>query len=156
MLNANPRLNSFKTITTLDKNVTKEINYYPSFYIWTSINTENVSLKKLYNKNDTNSENPNMAGSIEWVVEPVKLLMSVKCNNEIIEEVNYQINARSPRWREWVEIDLTKFETESFKGIWNIEIINKENKKVLESRSFTFQQELDSYKIKQTAGLIKK
>ena len=140
-------INAFKTITTLDENITKEINYYPLFYIWTSINTENISLQDIQNNDISDSNNINM-------VKPIKLLMTVKCNDNIIKTINYQINAKTPRWREWVEIDLTQFDAESFKGNWNVEIINKETKEVLESRSFEFEKYLDS-KEQETAQLIK-
>ena len=31
---------AYKTISTLDESVIKEVNYHPSFFIWSSINTE--------------------------------------------------------------------------------------------------------------------
>ena len=112
-------IDSYQTITTSHKKVVKEINYYPSFFVWTSINTENVNLK---NKADE--------------IEPVSLSLLVSCKDQEIKKIDYNITAATPRWREWAEIDLTLFEENSIAGVWNVEIINNNNQKVLESRSF--------------------
>ena len=108
-------IESYKTITTEHKEVVKEINYYPSFFIWASINTENIELE---NENDE--------------IEPVHLSMSVKCNNQDVKKIDYNITAATPRWREWIEIDLTSFEEDTFKGKWEVEIINTDTKEILE------------------------
>ena len=125
-------IEAYKTITTEHKEVVKEINYYPSFFIWASINTENVELE---NKNDE--------------IEPVHLSMSVKCNNQDVKKIDYNITAATPRWREWIEIDLTSFEEDTFKGKWEVEIINTDTKEILESRTF----ELISPTVNATAEL---
>lgn len=137
-------INAYKTITTLDENITKEISYYPSFYIWTSINTESMALNTIE------------TSSVEGLhtLNPAQLKMSVTCNNNIISEFNFQINAKTPRWREWIEIDLTQFESESIMGQWNIEIINTANNQILETRNFTFNRELEIDEIRQTADMI--
>ena len=140
-------ISSYKTITTLDKNVTKTIDYYPEFYIWTSINTEFMDLNQKNQVADNKSENIN-------ILNPAKLSMIVTCNESIVSEFDYQINAKTPRWREWVKIDLTQFETESIMGQWNVQIINQNNNEVLESRNFTFEKELDIEQIKQTAEIM--
>ena len=140
-------ISSYKTITTLDKNVTKTIDYYPEFYIWTSINTEFMDL------NQKNQVAANESESIN-ILQPAKLLMIVTCNENVISEFDYQINAKTPRWREWVKIDLTQFETESIMGQWNVQIINRNNNEILESRNFTFEKELDIEQIKQTAEIM--
>lgn len=140
-------ISSYKTITTLDKNVTKTIDYYPEFYIWTSINTEFMDL------NQKNQVAANESESIN-ILQPAKLSMIVTCNENVISEFDYQINAKTPRWREWVKIDLTQFETESIMGQWNVQIINQNNNEVLESRNFTFEKELDIEQIKQTAEIM--
>ena len=140
-------ISSYKTITTLDKNVTKTIDYYPEFYIWTSINTEFMDL------NQKNQVAANESESIN-ILQPVKLSMIVTCNENVISEFDYQINAKTPRWREWVKIDLTQFETESIMGQWNVQIINQNNNEVLESRNFTFEKELNIEQIKQTAEIM--
>jgi len=140
-------ISSYKTITTLDKNVTKTIDYYPEFYIWTSINTEFMDLNQKNQVADNESENIN-------ILQPAKLSMIVTCNENVISEFNYQINAKTPRWREWVKIDLTEFDTKTIMGEWNIQIINKNNNEVLESRNFTFEKELDIEQIKQTAEIM--
>ena len=140
-------ISSYKTITTLDKNVTKTIDYYPEFYIWTSINTEFMDL------NQKNQVAANESESIN-ILQPAKLLMIVTCNENVISEFDYQINAKTPRWREWVKIDLTQFETESIMGQWNVQIINQNNNEVLESRNFTFEKEMNIEQIKQTAEIM--
>tara|TARA_Y100001970_G_scaffold218040_1_gene267275 strand:- start:2898 stop:3671 length:774 start_codon:yes stop_codon:yes gene_type:complete len=137
-------INAYKTITTLDENVTKEINYYPEFYIWASINTENMKLNTIENNSYEDLH----------MLNPAQLKMSVTCNNNIINEFNFQINAKTPRWREWIEIDLTQFESESIMGQWNIEIINTINNQVLETRHFVFNKELEADEIRQTADII--
>ena len=140
-------ISSYKTITTLDKNVTKTIDYYPEFYIWISINTEFMDL------NQKNQVAANESESIN-ILQPAKLSMIVTCNENVISEFDYQINAKTPRWREWVKIDLTQFETESIMGQWNVQIINQNNNEVLESRNFTFEKELNIEQIKQTAEIM--
>lgn len=140
-------ISSYKTITTLDKNVTKTIDYYPEFYIWTSINTEFMDL------NQKNQVAANESESIN-ILQPAKLSMIVTCNENVISEFDYQINAKTPRWREWVKIDLTQFETESIMGQWNVQIINQNNNEVLESRNFTFEKEMNIEQIKQTAEIM--
>ena len=140
-------ISSYKTITTLDKNVTKTIDYYPEFYIWTSINTEFMDL------NQKNQVAANESESVN-ILQPAKLSMIVTCNENVISEFDYQINAKTPRWREWVKIDLTQFETESIMGQWNVQIINQNNNEVLESRNFTFEKELNIEQIKQTAEIM--
>ena len=138
-------INSYKTITTLDKNVIKDINYYPVFYVWTSINTELVDLK-------TTKEMSNEQNIYEF--NPTNLSITVSCNNQIIANKDFQINAKTPRWREWIKIDLDPFESESILGQWNIEIVDIENKEILESRSFNFNKEFNHDEIKQTAQAI--
>ena len=140
-------ISSYKTITTLDKNVTKTIDYYPEFYIWISINTEFMDL------NQKNQVAANESESVN-ILQPAKLSMIVTCNENVISEFDYQINAKTPRWREWVKIDLTQFETESIMGQWNVQIINQNNNEVLESRNFIFEKELDIEQIKQTAEIM--
>ena len=140
-------ISSYKTITTLDKNVTKTIDYYPEFYIWISINTEFMDL------NQKNQVAANESESVN-ILQPAKLSMIVTCNENVISEFDYQINAKTPRWREWVKIDLTQFETESIMGQWNVQIINQNNNEVLESRNFTFEKELNIEQIKQTAEIM--
>ena len=140
-------ISSYKTITTLDKNVTKTIDYYPEFYIWASINTESMDLNQKKQVADNESESIN-------ILQPAKLSMIVTCNENVISEFDYQINAKTPRWREWVKIDLTQFETESIMGQWNVQIVNQNNNEVLESRNFTFEKELDIEQIKQTAEIM--
>lgn len=135
-------INSFKTITTLDENVLKEINYYPEFYVWTSINTEQAELSKIDDQNDL------------YEFNPLRLSMIVNCNNLTISKNDYQINAKTPRWREWVKIDLSPFESESIIGNWSVKIINLENEEILETRSFTFNKEFSVDEIKQTAEVM--
>lgn len=137
-------INAFKTITTLDKNMIKEIDYYPSFYIWSSINTENIELNQIIDKTIDNTK----------IIKPIELLMSIKYGDQLIKELEYQVSARTPRWREWIEIDLSQFEEKSLKEIWNVEIINLENKEILESRNFKFKQSVINNNIEQTAELI--
>ncbi len=139
-------ISAFQTITTLDKNITKEIDYYPSFYIWSSINTENIELNQIIDKTQDNTN----------IIKPIELLMSIKCGNQLIKELEYQISARTPRWREWIEIDLSQFEEKLLNGEWNVEIINLENKEILESRNFKFKQTVIIDNIEQTAELINK
>ena len=135
-------INSFKTITTLDEDVLKEINYYPEFYVWTSINTEQAELSKIDDQDDL------------YEFSPVRLSMIVTCNNLTISKNDYQINAKTPRWREWVKIDLNPFESESIIGNWNVKIINLDNEEVLETRSFIFNKEFNLDEIKQTAEIM--
>ena len=110
-------INSYKTITTLDKNVVKNINYYPNLYVWTSINTEDIDF---VNNN------------------PLNLSLNISCNNNEISNLDFDITAKTPRWREWVEIDLSNLETNTFNGVWNVEIINRKDDSVVESRVFKF------------------
>ena len=112
-------IDAFKTITTLDESVVKEINYYPSFFIWSSINTEKISLM-----------------NEEQIFKPINLSMIVKCNGQIINNYNYNVTANTPRWREWIEIDLTNISNETLNQVWNIEIVDNTNNNVLESRNF--------------------
>ena len=137
-------INAFQTITTLDKNITKEIDYYPSFYIWSSINTENVELHQIIDNTQDNTK----------IIKPIELLMSIKCGDQLIKELEYQVSARTPRWREWIQIDLSDFEEKTLKGIWNVQIINLENKETLESRNFQLKQNVINNAIEQTAELI--
>ena len=137
-------INAFQTITTLDENVTKEIDYYPSFYIWSSVNTENIGLHQIVDNTKDETR----------IIKPIELLMSIKCEEKIIKELEYQVSARTPRWREWVKINLSEFEKELLTETWNVQIINRENKEILESRNFTFQQNMIDNKIEQTAELI--
>ena len=110
-------INSYKTITTLDKNVVKNINYYPNLYVWTSINTEDIDF---INNN------------------PLNLSLNISCNNNEISNLDFDITAKTPRWREWVEIDLSQLETNTYNGVWNVEIINRNDDSVIESRVFKF------------------
>ena len=110
-------INSYKTITTLDKNVIKNINYYPNLYVWTSINTEDIDFVKN---------------------NPLNLSLNISCNNNEISNLNFDITAKTPRWREWVEIDLSNLETNTYNGVWNVEIINRKDDSVVESRVFKF------------------
>jgi len=110
-------INSYKTITTLDKNVVKNINYYPNLYVWTSINTEDIDF--INNK-------------------PLNLSLNISCNNNEISNLDFDITAKTPRWREWVEIDLSNLETNTYNGVWNVEIINRKDDSVIESRVFKF------------------
>ena len=110
-------INSYKTITTLDKNVIKNINYYPNLYVWTSINTEDIDF---VNNN------------------PLNLSLNISCNNNEISNLDFDITAKTPRWREWVEIDLSNLETNTYNGVWNVEIINRKDDSVIESRVFKF------------------
>ena len=110
-------INSYKTITTLDKNVVKNINYYPNLYVWTSINTEDIDF--------INNE-------------PLNLSLNITCNSNEISNLDFDITAKTPRWREWIEIDLSNLETNTYNGIWNIEIKNRKDDSVIESRVFKF------------------
>ena len=110
-------INSYKTITTLDKNVIKNINYYPNLYVWTSINTEDIDF---VNNN------------------PLNLSLNISCNNNEISNLDFDITAKTPRWREWVEIDLSNLEPNTYNGVWNVEIINRKDDSVVESRVFKF------------------
>ena len=110
-------INSYKTITTLDKNVVKNINYYPNLYVWTSINTEDIDF--INNK-------------------PLNLSLNISCNNNEISNLDFDITAKTPRWREWVEIDLSNLETNTYNGVWNVKIINRKDDSVIESRVFKF------------------
>lgn len=112
-------IDAYKTISTLDQSVIKEINYQPSFFIWSSINTEEKTFI-------------NQSGEFE----PLKINMVVKCNDIIIEELEYNITANTPRWREWIEIDVTNLSSNSLNQVWNVEIIDLKNDMILESRNF--------------------
>jgi len=111
-------IDAFKTITTLDDSVIKEIDYEPLFFIWTSINTEDYSL--INNKKE---------------FEPINLSMTVKCKNKLIKKLDYTITANTPRWREWVKIDLTNIEEEFLNELWQVEIIDDDDN-ILETRNF--------------------
>ena len=112
-------IDSYKTITTKDKDVLKEIKYHPNFYIWSSINTEN---KTFLNE------------SGDFV--PLEMSMDIICSNEIIQNLNFTITANTPRWREWIKIDLNELENKFLNQMWTVEIKNNSNDKVVESRSF--------------------
>ena len=112
-------IDEYQTITTMHSKVIKNINYYPSFFVWTSINTENVTLK-----NENNE------------IEPLSLSLVISNKGQEIKKMDYNITAATPRWREWIEVDLTAYEEESIEGTWDIKIINNDNQEVLESRSF--------------------
>ena len=112
-------IDSYKTITTKDKNVLKEIKYHPEFYIWSSINTEN---KTFLNENG------------DFV--PLEMSMDIMCSNEIIQNLNFTITANTPRWREWIKIDLNELENKFLNQMWIVEIKNNSNDKIIESRSF--------------------
>ncbi len=137
-------ISAFKTITTLDQNIIKDIDYYPSFCIWTSINTENMQLNII----DESSEDALLN------INPAKLSMIVTCNETEVSKFNFNINAKTPRWREWIEIDLTQFEPESIIGSWNIKIINNKNNYILEDRSFSFNKIWEIDELRQTAEII--
>ena len=137
-------INAYKTITTLDNKVIKDIDYYPSFYIWTSINTESLELNL--------SE---MSSSSELLVSnPANLSMLITCNEIQVSEFEFNVNAKTPRWREWVEVDLTQFDSESIVGNWNIKIINKKDNQILENRSFSFNKDWEADELRQTAEII--
>jgi len=137
-------INAYKTITTLDNKVIKDIDYYPSFYIWTSINTESLELNL--------SE---MSSSSELLVSnPANLSMLITCNEIQVSEFEFNVNAKTPRWREWVEVDLTQFESESIVGNWNVKIINKKDNQILENRSFSFNKDWEADELRQTAEII--
>ena len=112
-------IDAFKTISTLDESVIKEINYYPSLFIWSSINTENVSLM-----------------NEEQKFEPINLSMTLKCKDQLIEKLEYNITAKTPRWREWIEIDLGNIDAGMLNGFWNVEITDNRDGSILESRNF--------------------
>ena len=59
------------------------------------------------------------------VLNPANLSMLITCNEIQVSEFEFNVNAKTPRWREWVEVDLTQFESESIVGNWNVKIINK-------------------------------
>ena len=137
-------INAFQTITTLDKNVTKEINYYPLLYVWSSINTENIALHQILDNAEDKEE----------TIKPIELSMSIKCGDQVIKELNYQVSAKTPRWREWVEINLSELKEESLKNTWSVQIIDQENKEILESRNFMLKKNLSDNMIKQTAEIM--
>ena len=112
-------IDSYQTITTMHQGITKEINYHPSFFVWTSVNTENVNLT-------------NEVGDIE----PINLSLIVSCKDQEIQKIDYDVTASTPRWREWVEIDLTTFAEKTLDGNWNVKIINNDDQNILESRDF--------------------
>ena len=116
-------IDKFETITTVHESVTKEIDYYPSFFVWSSTNTENTVLE------DKNGN-----------INPINLSMIIKHENNEIKKIDYQIPASTPRWREWTEINLTDFDNKILNGVWNVEIINNDNSEVLESRNFKLTQ----------------
>ncbi len=112
-------IDAYKTISTIDESIIKEVNYHPSFFVWSSINTEEKTFI-------------NQSGEFK----PLKVSMNVKCNNILIDELEYNITANTPRWREWIEIDVTNLNSSLLNQIWNVEIIDLENDIVLESRNF--------------------
>ena len=112
-------IDAFKTISTLDESVVKEINYYPTLFVWSSVNTENVSLV-----NDEEKFNP------------INLSMTLKCKDKLIDELEYNVTANTPRWREWIEINLEEIEEDMLDEFWNVEIVDNRNNNVLESRNF--------------------
>ena len=112
-------IDAYKTISTLNKSIIKEVDYHPSFFIWTSINTE----EKIF---------INEFGEFK----PLRVNMNVKCNDILIDELEYNITSNTPRWREWIEIDVRNLNSNSLNQIWNVEIIDLENDLVLESRNF--------------------
>lgn len=134
-------INAYKTITTLDDKIVKDIDFYPSFYIWTSINTEKLELNTI----DKSVSNEVM------FIEPTSLSMVVTCNEIQISELEFNINAKTPRWREWIEVDLTQFESEFIIGKWNVKIINKKDNQILENRSFSFNKNWEIDELRQTA-----
>lgn len=134
-------INAYKTITTLDDKIVKDIDFYPSFYIWTSINTEKLELNTI----DKSVSNEVM------FIEPTTLSMVVTCNEIQISEFEFNINAKTPRWREWIEVDLTQFESEFIIGNWNVKIINKKDNQILENRSFSFDKNWEIDELRQTA-----
>ena len=112
-------IDAFKTISTLDESVVKEINYYPTLFVWSSVNTENVSLV-----NDEEKFNP------------INLSMTLKCKDKLIDKLEYSITANTPRWREWIEINLEEIDEDMLNEFWNVEIVDNTNNNVLESRNF--------------------
>ena len=113
-------INAYKTITTLDDKIVKDIDFYPSFYIWTSINTEKLEL---------NTIDKSVLNEVIFL-NPTTLSMVVTCNEIQISEFEFNINAKTPRWREWIEVDLTQFESEFIVGNWNVKIINKKDNQI--------------------------
>ncbi len=109
----------YQTITTTVPGVIKDINYYPSFFVWTSVNTENVNLK---NEDDQ--------------IEPINLSLVISSDEQELKRVDYNVTSTTPRWRQWAEIDLSLLEKEIVEGTWEVQIINNKNQKVLESRNF--------------------
>ena len=112
-------IDAFKTISTLDESVIKEIDYYPSLFVWSSVNTENMSL---INEDE--------------IFKPINLSMIVKCNDSIVKNYNFDVTANTPRWREWVEIDLQSIDNEMLNQFWTVEIVDNTNNNTLESRNF--------------------
>jgi len=112
-------IDAFKTISTLDESVVKEINYYPTLFVWSSVNTENVSLV-----NDEEKFNP------------IDLSMTLKCKDKLIDKLEYSVTANTPRWREWIEINLEEIEEDMLDEFWNVEIVDNRNNNILESRNF--------------------
>jgi len=112
-------IDAFKTISTLDESVVKEINYYPTLFVWSSVNTENVSLV-----NDEEKFNP------------INLSMTLKCKDKLIDELEYNVTANTPRWREWIEINLEEIDEDMLDEFWSVEIVDNRNNNVLESRNF--------------------
>lgn len=109
----------YQTITTTVPGVIKNVNYYPSFFVWTSVNTENVNLK--------NEDNE---------IEPINLSLVISSEEQELKRVNYDVTSITPRWRQWAEIDLSLLEQELVEGTWEVQIINNKNQEVLESRNF--------------------
>ena len=88
------------------------------------------------------------------VLNPANLSMLITCNEIQVSEFEFNVNAKTPRWREWVEVDLTQFESESIVGNWNVKIINKKDNQILENRSFSFNKDWEADELRQTAEII--
>ena len=70
--------------------------------------------------------------------------MIVKCNDSIVKNYNFDVTANTPRWREWVEIDLQSIDNELLNQFWTVEIVDNTNKNTLESRSFKLINDSDN------------
>ena len=111
---------SFHTITTLDDSITKNVNYYPSLFVWTSVNTEND------NSNDSSQKFSEQ--TFNTVIKHKNMDSPVKHQ--------YTVTASTPEWREWVEIDLTEFDGETYLGNWTVEVFHEDTDNLIESRTF--------------------
>ena len=101
----------------------------------TNIFLMNSSRGQITNKN-MGYQNLKLAYDASLIFKPINLSMIVKCNGQIINNYNYNVTANTPRWREWIEIDVTNLNSSLLNQIWNVEIIDLENDIVLESRNF--------------------